>query len=38
MVENAVFESKLVSEKISRFEMTHFWALDTLTIYSGISK
>ena len=32
------FESKLVAEKISCFEMTNFWALNTLTIYSVISK
>ena len=32
------FESKLVAEKISCFEMTNFQALDTLTIYSNISK
>ena len=38
MVENAVFESKLVAEKISCFEMTNFQAFDTLTIYSNISK
>ena len=30
------FESKLVAEKISCFEMTNFQALDTLTIYSNI--
>ena len=32
------FESKLVFEKISCFEMAKSWALDTLTIYSNISK
>ena len=32
------FESKLEAEKISCFEMTNFQALDTLTIYSNISK
>ena len=32
------FESKLVAEKISCFEMTNFQPLDTLTIYSNISK
>ena len=32
------FESKLVVEKISCFEITNFRALDTLTIYSNISK
>ena len=32
------FESKLVAEKISCFEMTNFQVLDTLTIYFGISK
>ena len=32
------FESKLVAEKISCFEMTNFQALDTLTIHSNISK
>ena len=32
------FESKLISEKISCFEMTNFRALDTLIVYSNISK
>ena len=32
------FESKLVTEKISCFEMTNSRALDTLTIYSNTSK
>ena len=32
------FESKLVAEKISCFEMTNFQALNTLTIYSNISR
>ena len=32
------FESKLMSEKISCFEMTNFRALDTLIVYSNISK
>ena len=32
------FESKLISEKISCFEMTNFRALDTFIVYSNISK
>ena len=32
------FESKLAAENISCFEMTNVQALDTLTIYSNISK
>ena len=33
-----VFESKLMTEIISCFEMTNFRVLDTLAIYSNISK
>ena len=35
---NQFFESKLLAAKISSFEMTNFQALETLTIYSNISK
>ena len=37
-LERRFFESKLVTEKISCFEMTNFRALDILANYSNISK
>ena len=38
LLETQFFESKLVAEKISCFEMTNSRALETLTVYSNISK